>query len=105
MFPKSSVTELRRCCRQAIHREIDDYLLAAIFGQLDAAKILIQAGADLNSQNNMGGTALQKTGCADASLPVNRTIAVLVQEHAQSRRTMWRRALQVKASAHIRTIW
>ena len=75
------MTELRRCCRQAIHREIDDYLLAAIFGQLDAAKILIQAGADLNSQNNMGGTALQKTGCADASLPVNRTIAVLVQEH------------------------
>ena len=49
MFPKSSVTDLRRCCRQAIHREIDDYLLAAIFGQLDAAKILIQAGADLNS--------------------------------------------------------
>ena len=32
--------------------------LAAIFGQLDAEKLLIQAGANLNSQNNMGGTPL-----------------------------------------------
>ena len=32
--------------------------LAAIFGQFDAAKLLILAGANLNSQNNMGGTPL-----------------------------------------------